>query len=173
MSEIGRPSEFSQNIADLICMRLAEGESLRSICKEEELPSKATVMRWLRSWPEFRDQYAHAREIQADMLFDEVLEIADNSENDTYLDSDGNERTNHEVVARAKLRIDARKWMAGKLRPKVYGDKLDLEHSGAIDLKNMSDEDLERRIQQLMKEVGVVAVAEMQASLHEASEDEQ
>lgn len=173
MSDLGRPSEFSQETADLICLRLAEGESLRSICNDDDMPCKATVMRWLRSWPEFRDQYACAREAQADTLFDEVLDIADESSNDTIIDPEtGHERTNHEVVARAKLRIDARKWMAGKLRPKVYGDKLDLEHSGALDLKNMSDEDLERRIQQLMKEAGVVAVSEMQVSLHEASEDD-
>lgn len=173
MSGLGRPSEFSQDTADLICLRLAEGESLRSICNDDDMPCKATVMRWLRSWPEFRDQYTRAREDQADTLFDEVLDIADESSNDTIIDPEtGHERTNYEVVARAKLRIDARKWMAGKLRPKVYGDKLDLEHSGALDLKNMSDEDLERRIQQLMKEAGAVAFSGTQVGADEAPEDD-
>ena len=67
--------EYSQAIADLICEALAEGHSLRSICKSDDFPSKANVFRWLSSNKDFADQYAHAREAQADALFDEILEI--------------------------------------------------------------------------------------------------
>lgn len=124
----GRPSSFTQEMADLICDALAEGYSLRRICKGEGMPNIATVCRWLAGNDEFRKQYAHAREIQADTLFDETLDIADDGSNDTYLDEDGNQRTDHDVIARSRLRVETRKWMAGKLKPKVYGDKVDLNH---------------------------------------------
>lgn len=116
---MGRASEYTVETADIICERIAEGESLRKICGEDDMPNKATVFRWLASNKEFSDQYARARETQADALFDDVLAIAD--QYDTV-----SEAANPDLIQRAKLRIDARKWMAGKLRPKVYGDKLEL-----------------------------------------------
>jgi hypothetical protein len=126
--KLGRPSSFTQEVADLICDGLAEGYSLRKICREESMPNISTVCRWLATNEDFRKQYAHAREVQADTLFDETLDIADDGRNDTYLDEDGNPRTNHDVIARSKLRVETRKWMAGKLKPKVYGDKIDVDH---------------------------------------------
>jgi hypothetical protein len=85
--------------------------------------------------PEFQDQYAHAREAQADAIFDDILEIADDGRNDWMekKDSEGENigwRENGEALRRSALRVDARKWMAGKLRPKKYGDKVVNEHSG-------------------------------------------
>ena len=109
----GRPSEFSQEIVDAICERLSEGESLRSICRADDMPSKATVFRWLSSRPEFSDQYARARETQADVIADEILSISDEEPD----------------PQKARVRIDARKWLAGKMRPKVYGDKVTNVHS--------------------------------------------
>jgi len=128
---MARPSSFTQEIADAICEGIAEGRSLRSICQDEAMPNKATVFRWLAddAFTLFRDQYTRAREAQADVLFDEILQIADDGTRDTYTDKDGNERTDQDVIARSRLRVDARKWMAGKLRPKVYGDKVDLTHA--------------------------------------------
>jgi hypothetical protein len=108
----GRPSDYSQAIADLICERIADGESLRSICIADDMPNKATVFRWLAAHKEFSDQYARARETQADTLVDEILDIADDGW-----------RENGEAIRRSQMRIDARKWMAGKMRPKKYGDK--------------------------------------------------
>jgi len=112
---------FTQATADLICERIATGESLRSICRDKEIPDKATVLRWLQSDErlEFRDQYARAREAQADHYFDAIIEIAD----DETLD-----------VNRSRLMVDARKWAAGKLRPKVYGEKVEHEHKGGVTL---------------------------------------
>jgi len=115
----GRPTDYSQEIADQICERIADGESLRKICAEDDMPNKATVFRWLAAHEAFSDQYAHARDSQADTLFDDVLAIAD--QYDTL-----SEALNPDLIQRAKLRIDARKWMAGKLRPKKYGEKLEL-----------------------------------------------
>jgi hypothetical protein len=143
--------EYNQETADLICEALAEGHSLRSICKADEMPSKANVFRWLNSNKEFADQYARARETQADTLFDDILAIADDGSNDTYTDDDGNIRTNQDVIARSKLRVDARKWMAGKLRPKVYGEKLAI--GGADDLppiRTLTDEQLTAKIAEKM-----------------------
>lgn len=117
----GRPSDYSAALADIICDRIADGESLRKICNNEEMPNKATVFRWLASHQEFSDQYAKARESQADTLFDEVLAIADQYDS-------AQDKIEVDHINRARLRIDARKWMAGKLRPKKYGDKLELEH---------------------------------------------
>ena len=128
--KIGRPTTFTQDLVDILCERIADGESLRAICREESMPNKATVFRWLASDKSFSDQYAKARETQADSLFDEILTIADDSRSDTYLDDHGNLKTDQEVIGRARLRVDARKWMAGKLRPKVYGEKSTTELTG-------------------------------------------
>ncbi len=127
----GRPSSFTQETADAICERLAAGESLRTICKDDGMPHAGTVCRWLADDKNvaLREQYMRAREAQADTLFDEILEIADDGKNDTYQTDDG-EATNHDVIARSRLRVDARKWMAGKLRPKVYGEKVSAEITG-------------------------------------------
>jgi len=113
-----RPLEFSQATADAICEQLADGISLRTICKAAKMPARSTVFKWLANVPEFADQYARAREAQADTMFEDVLDIADTA--------------TPEEVQVARLRVDARKWMAGKLRPKVYGDKLDVAHSGEL-----------------------------------------
>lgn len=126
----GRPSAFSPEIADLICEEIANGRSLRAICADAAMPSKASVFRWLAQEEGFRDQYARAREAQADALADEILDIADDGANDTYTDEEGRERTNADVIARSRLRVDARKWIAAKLKPKVYGEKLAAELSG-------------------------------------------
>lgn len=132
---MARPTKFTLVLADQICERLADGESLRSICLSDTMPGKATVFRWLRSHEKFRDQYVRAREAQADALFDEILDIADEdctmvrADKHGSRDDDGEGNTevvfDNVAVQRNRLRIDARKWMAGKLRPKVYGDKPD------------------------------------------------
>jgi len=128
-------TKFSQAVADRICSRIADGESLRSICSDEDMPSQVSVFRWLgdERYADFGKQYASAREAQADSIFDEILDIADDGRNDWMekRDEEGGNlgwKENGEAINRSRLRIDARKWMAGKLRPKKYGDKLALEH---------------------------------------------
>jgi hypothetical protein len=133
-------SVYSEEIADRICDALADARSLRSICGDPDMPSQSTVFRWLADdrFSDFRERYARAREAQADALFDEMLDIADDGSNDWMErkreDGSTEEVLNHEHVQRSKLRIEARKWMAGKLRPKVYGDKLDVAHTGSLSL---------------------------------------
>lgn len=158
----GRPSSFTQEVADTICERLADGESLRDICQDEDMPNRATVFRWLGKSKEFSDQYARAREEQADALFDEILSIADDGRND-WMERHNNDgeaigwRENGEAMRRSQLRVDARKWMAGKLRPKKYSDKLDLNVSGS--LQTTPEEQLNARITELLGKAGVAVAA--------------
>lgn len=132
---MGRPSEFTQEIADAICERIASGVSLRSIVEADDMPAASTVFKWLSERETFSEQYARAREAQADALFDEMLDIADDARNDWMVSrgEDENEawRLNGEHIQRSKLRLEARKWMASKLQPKKYGDKVTNEHTGA------------------------------------------
>lgn len=130
-------SPYADGTFDAICERIANGESLKAICEGEGMPDKATVFRWLAANESMRDKYALAREAQADSLFDDILSIADDGTND-WMEKNFGEETrwveNGEALRRSQLRIDARKWMAGKLRPKKYGEKLELEHSGEVAL---------------------------------------
>lgn len=107
------------------------GESLREICRSEDMPGKSTVMRWLAEHQEFRDQYAGAREAQADYYAEEIIEISDDGKNDTYIDDNGNTRTDQEVIGRSRLRVDTRKWLMARMAPKKYGDKITQEVTGA------------------------------------------
>lgn len=128
----GRPSIYTSELAAQICEHIAQGKSLRTIAELEGMPHQATIMAWLDgSRPEFSEQYARAREAQADKLAEEALAIADDGRSDTYLDAEGNERTDTEVIQRSKLRVDTRKWLASKMAPKKYGDKIQAEHTGA------------------------------------------
>jgi len=128
----GRPSIYTAELAAQICEHIAQGKSLRTIAELEDMPAQSTIMAWLDgSRPEFSEQYARAREAQADKLAEEALQIADDGRSDTYLDADGNEKTDTEVIQRSKLRVDTRKWLASKMAPKKYGDKVVQEHTGA------------------------------------------
>lgn len=141
----GRPTDFTPELGDEICERLCNAESLRSICLSEDMPSRAAVFRWLakanhknaeQMFIDFRDQYARAREEQADAIFDECLQIADDATND-YMERRDDEgavayRLNGEHVQRSRLRIDTRKWMAGKMRPKKYGEKIAVDNTHDI-----------------------------------------
>ena len=127
---MGRPSDYSPELAVLICTRMGEGESLRSICRDDAMPSLSTVFRWLAADKEFQDQYARAMDARATLLAEEILEIADDGRNDTYRDEDGHEAVNHDVIARSRLRVDSRKWLAARMAPKKYGDKVSQEISG-------------------------------------------
>lgn len=132
---------FNQDIADEICERLIMGESLRSICKDSHIPDAVTISKWLANTPAFVTQYASAREAYADAEFEKIQEIADDGTND-YI-----ERLNHngavpgwevngEAIARSRLRIDAIKWRVGKLRPKKYGEKLEVDQKTTLDVSD-------------------------------------
>lgn len=129
----GRPTIYSPELAARICAELACGRSLRSVCRADDMPGLETVFRWLREKPEFRDQYEQAKNESADALFEEMLDIADDGTNDWMQihDKDGENigwKLNGENVQRSRLRVDVRKWAASKLKPKKYGERVDLNH---------------------------------------------
>ncbi len=125
MTSPGRPSLYTQEIADEICTRLATGESLRSICQSEHLPSDWTVRQWaIEDRDGFSSRYTQARDIGLDVMADECIQIADDGQNDSYMDDEGRKRTDFDVIARSKLRFDARRWYLSKLAPKRYGERI-------------------------------------------------
>lgn len=113
MAKKGRPSLFTQALADRICERLAAGETLRGVCGDASMPAPQTVLRWMGNNETFSEQYARARETGYRLMADELTGIADDKTGDP---------------ARDRLRLDTRKWLLSKALPKVYGDKL--QHTG-------------------------------------------
>lgn len=127
---VGRPSSYNPEIAAEICAELALGKSLRKVCLPEDRPSVATIFIWFGKHPEFVEQYEKAKAECADFLAEEIIEIADDGTND-YMESIDAEtggvigyKINGEHVQRSRLRVDARKWIAAKLKPKKYGDRV-------------------------------------------------
>jgi len=107
----GRPTTYSKALAARICGQLADGKSLRKVCEPASMPSKSTVFLWLANRDDFSDQYARAKEESADSHADDIIDIADDPEI-------------HPQDKR--VRIDARKWLASKLKHRKYGDKLEI-----------------------------------------------
>lgn len=138
----GRPTLFTKELADTICNQLSEGISLRTVCSGEGMPNKQTVFRWFRENKEFCDQYARAKEESADALAEEVLELSDESSRVVL----GIDRSDNARVQAMKLRVDTRKWIMSKMKPKKYGDKMDLTSDGkaikanSIIFSNFKDE---------------------------------
>jgi hypothetical protein len=134
-AKIGAPTTFSQKTADLICIMLSEGMSLREILRSDTtgvLPAQSTVYEWLLRHPSFAEQYARAREEQADTLADEIIHIADEQpEVVAVIDKKTGALIEHKLdgafLQWQKNRIEARKWTAMKLKPKKYGDRVALE----------------------------------------------
>ena len=127
----GRPAEYTEAIADEVCLRLTEGEPLVRICKSSHLPDVSTIYRWLIRFPLFCEMYTRAREEQADTNADEIIAIADEDPKFTeYKDKDGNVvdvKIDTAYVAYQKLRIESRKWTAAKLKPRKYGERIAME----------------------------------------------
>lgn len=126
---------YSQEVADRVCERLTAGDSLRKACADG--PDPSTILRWVEQNDAFAQQYARARAAGYALLADELVEIADDSTNDTFVDDNGNQRTNQEVVARSRLRVDTRKWMLSKMLPKVFGEKTSVEVGGTVRVENV------------------------------------
>lgn len=128
---MARPTAYTHELADVLCEGLALGRSLAVVCADESMPSMSSVYRWLREDAEFQKTYARAREDGADSLADEIQDIADSDpgSNAMGIDRGG--------VDHLKLRVDARKWIAAKLKPKKYGDAHKVEHSGTVSLEQI------------------------------------
>ena len=110
-----------------ICTKLTEGNSLRSVLKQKGMPSYETFYKWLKKDILKSKQYTHACEVRAEKIFEDILSISDSTKDDKIIDDDGKEIVNHNVIQRDRLRVDARKWMLGKMNPKKYSDKIQVD----------------------------------------------
>ncbi len=129
----GRPTVYSDEMADLICTRLGDGESLSQICRDDFIPDRRTIVRWaIQDINGFNGKYTAARDIALDIMADEVLEIADNPHfvTEESVGPNGATITKTESYQHRRLRFDARRWYLSKLAPKRYGDKLETTHRG-------------------------------------------
>ncbi len=142
---VGCQTVYTDAIADAICLQLADGLSLNAICRQPGMPSERTVRTWaLDDLHGFAPRYAKARELGYLKLADELLDIADTSVIGikTVSKPNGVETTEGDMIERSRLRVDTRKWMLSKMLPKIYGDKVSLEHSGNVNIKTMTDAEL-------------------------------
>ena len=140
----GRPALYNKKLRDEICSRLADGESLRSICRDSHIPHRDTINRWIIEnrgevvkdgvvvEQGFYDHYSRAKDVCLDNMADEILEISDDGTNDYVkkLSEKGNEFVivDHEHVNRSRLRVESRKWYLSKLAPKRYGSENTIKH---------------------------------------------
>lgn len=137
---MGRPSEFSEEVAEEIIGGLMEGKSLVQVCDADGMPNRRTVMRWMEGNADFASRCARAREMQADLMDDKISELI--------------ESVTPESAPADRVKLSALQWRASKLAPKKYGDRLDLNHSGAIE--RISDEQLDAKLVELLGKAGVV-----------------
>ncbi len=138
MAAMGRPTDYTPELADKICEGIANAISLVKICSADDMPNPRTVYRWRREHEEFCQNYASAREDQADFFAEEIIDISDNHASSPLI-IDGVPmvvkgeivmRVDPAAVSHAKLMVDTRKWLASKFKPNNYADKLKQELSG-------------------------------------------
>lgn len=131
---------------DNIYHEISKGASLRKVLKDKDMPHSRTFYKWIEADDEELARYTRAREERQDKIFEDIMEIADDSSQDERVTEGGNVVFNSEFAARSKIKIDARKWMLGKMNPKVYGDKIDItskdEKIQQTDLSKLSYEEL-------------------------------
>ena len=129
--KVGRPTDYTPELGKEICDEISgSSKGLRQLCKENEhWPERRNIYHWLKKHEEFQLQYAQAKKCQVETFIDEILEIADDTSNDTIvkIDHDGNEKEvcNSEWINRSRLKVDTRKWLCSKLVPKLYGNMSD------------------------------------------------
>lgn len=148
---VGRPTKYTKKLADQICEQLAMGRSMRSVAEDKSMPAMSTLFKWLREKPAFSQQYTRAKEESADAMAEELLDISDNGSNDwmeRHYKDDTVWVTNGEALQRSKLRVDTRKFLMAKMKPKRYGDhlQLDTEQTVVHKYEELNDEQLEAAI---------------------------
>lgn len=136
MGDLGRPSTYTRELAARICDDISHGKSVRQICGAGDMPACSTLYKWLIEHDDFSEQYARAREVQAESFADEIVDIADEQPT-TVVGKTGKGEDAAEIwgidsagIQRNRLRVDARKWVISKLLPKKYGDFQRQEISG-------------------------------------------
>ena len=120
-------TEQIESIFSEIVKQISEGNSLRAILRQSTMPSSRTFFKWINEDEEKVKQYARGCNERSEMIFDQILTIADATEDDVIINEEGKPVTNHNVIQRDRLRVDARKWALSKMNPKKYGDKQAIE----------------------------------------------
>ena len=141
MAKVGRPSNYNKKIADRICELVATHPiGLKRLCiKFPDIPRECTITEWRNKHPKFAVQYTQAKKTQVELFVDELVDIADDTTQDSIVNDEGKAVFNSEFVARSRIRIDTRKWLASKLAPKLYGDKQQIETLNADNDKLKED----------------------------------
>lgn len=139
----GRPTKYTKAIASRILLRLSMGESLRSVCRDKDMPDESTVRDWaICDRDGFSPQYAKARDCGLDAMADELLEIADDASND-WMENHNPDNpgwvANQEHIARSRLRLDTRKWLMSKMAPKRYGDRIEQHLTGDFNVTQITE----------------------------------
>jgi len=132
---------YSEQIADRICAELQSGKSLRSICKQEGFPNKATVFDWLRNREDFRSKYEFARDVQAHEIFEQMMEVAGDRSRDVI-----NGKPNNAAIGRDRLIWDNLKWFLAVNRPKIYGEHSSVSVDARIETVDLTDFEIARRL---------------------------
>lgn len=137
----GRPSTYSPAVADEICERIAKGEPLRQICRDDHMPEWRTVYGWQDKHPDFLARIGHARELGEEAIAQECFDIADNAAND-WMEVPSNDggvlhKLNGEHIQRSKLRIETRLKLLAKWNPRKWGERQHVEHSGKVGLESL------------------------------------
>lgn len=136
MARLGRPPthEYSEELADEICAEIASNsKSVKKLCDQNpHWPTQKIIWEWIRKYPDFRNKYTRAKQEQVETYVDEILDISDNCNHDTVINSNGEVVANYEYMARSRLRIDTRKWLASKLVPKLYGTGISPEQEQSL-----------------------------------------
>lgn len=133
----GRP-RMSQDKLDTVLERMSNGETISQICREDGMPHRMTLYRHARADAEFSDKLARAREDQAEVWVDEMLEVAKDGSNDWIEDDDGNRKLNGEHVQRSKLVVDTLKWIVAVNNAKRFGPKVKVEAEHSVDFSDIT-----------------------------------
>lgn len=153
--KVGKPSIFSDELAEHICTLLADGGRLSKICEAEDMPHRVTVAKWLASKDEkfakFQEQYMLARRAGALLMGDDILDISDDGTIDKKIVQRGDEEVevvDHEHIQRSKLRVDSRKFLMARYAPDVFGERMNVAgvKDAPIETKDATPRDIGRRI---------------------------
>lgn len=127
MAKQGRSSIYSQELADKICELIGDGNSMRSICRMDEMPEMQTIWRWLRENKDFSERYTRATEERTEAQNEDLLDLGDEA---VRLAQNVDPKAAGAVVQGVKLKADNLKWVMSKMKPKKYGDKVDVTSDG-------------------------------------------
>lgn len=164
---VGRPSDYSPDLADKICASVASGSSLRKVCRQAWAPHHKTIFRWFRKYPEFLRMYETATEIRSDYFAEDMIDISDDDEDDIGFkeseDKDGKGAKPFikiDNIHRARLRIQTRQWICERMKPRKYGSFQRQEITGkdgsplGMSLREITDDQLQKRIEDLNAKLG-------------------